>query len=399
MKKEVRFIILCLIALSEVMLGQPKGSSVEIWVHNYSSQGCVLTDSAITSVWSENFKLSEHFHTGSIYILALVTSDFYGFAYDFSGGLPHPSYGDTLGFAIYKIQAIDNNGPYFFLDLQNAVLDTADPIDIYLKIGASREVLYYKRALPCNGYSDFWHEINDGDTLKIWEIWAGCSEAPWAESEPNLSVFEPTIPADFSMSWVNGHVNLQWTASEPEISTRYQIWRKTYGGFNYSELIQNWTQIALTDSGVTSFLDTQMYPGVDNYVFYKIRAQNGAGDNISDFSNLLSTRAMYELAKESTEVPTEAPDNYILRKPFPNPFNPTTVIAFGIPESSPVIIQIFDISGHLIRSYHERHLNAGRYELIWDASNSNRERVSAGVYIVRMISNGFTDYQKIVYVK
>ena len=253
--------------------------------------------------------------------------------------------------------------------------------------------------LDCNEEDDNWKILNDGDTLRLWEVWCGCSEASWAESEPNLSVFEPTIPADFSMSWVNGHVNLQWTASEPEISTRYQIWRKTYGGFNDSELIQNWTQIALTDSGVTSFLDTQMYPGVDNYVFYKIRAQNGAGDNISDFSNLLSTRAMYELAKEFTEIPTEALHNYILRKPFPNPFNPTTVIAFGIPESSPVIIQIFDMTGRLIKSYDERYLQAGQYTLICDASNSNGERVSAGVYIVRMISNGFTDYQKIVYVK
>ena len=73
-----------------------------------------------------------------------------------------------------------------------------------------------------------------------------------------------------------------------------------------------------------------------------------------------------------------------LGKPFPNPFNPMTTIAFSLAKPSHVDIRVFDVRGRLVKiladSYHE----AGRFVVQWTGKNTQGLNAASGVYFVRM---------------
>jgi hypothetical protein len=84
------------------------------------------------------------------------------------------------------------------------------------------------------------------------------------------------------------------------------------------------------------------------------------------------------------------PQQYKLFNNYPNPFNPSTRIAFEIPKAENVTLKIFNISGELIRTLAEEHISAGRHEKIWDGKDDSGNVVSSGIYIYRL-NAGFYD--------
>ena len=150
---------------------------------------------------------------------------------------------------------------------------------------------------------------------------------------------------------------------------------------------------------MTTYIDHDTSPGNDNYLHYKILAQNVTADIISEFTNELTTRAIYQLSKSKNELLVVLPNEYSLKRPFPNPFNPTTTLSFDLPEAAPVTLQIYDILGRKVWEYEQNSFNTGSYEIVWDGSNNYGQQVAAGVYIIRMTTPEFSSQQKVVYLK
>jgi len=70
------------------------------------------------------------------------------------------------------------------------------------------------------------------------------------------------------------------------------------------------------------------------------------------------------------------PDSYYLSNAYPNPFNPSTKINFGIPESSTVKIFIANVNGQIVRTVLSgAKLPAGNY-----SSTFNADNLSSGIY-------------------
>jgi hypothetical protein len=69
---------------------------------------------------------------------------------------------------------------------------------------------------------------------------------------------------------------------------------------------------------------------------------------------------------------------------YPNPFNPTTTIAFELPQTSAVKLAIYDPAGRHVVTLVEGARPAGLNEIQWDGTNSNGEQVSSGIYIARL---------------
>jgi hypothetical protein len=81
------------------------------------------------------------------------------------------------------------------------------------------------------------------------------------------------------------------------------------------------------------------------------------------------------------------PQTEILVSNYPNPFNPTTIIAFTIPydlTNSQTVLNIYDIQGELIRTLVNEKLSAGNYLSKWDSKNNEGISVSSGVYIYNL---------------
>lgn len=74
----------------------------------------------------------------------------------------------------------------------------------------------------------------------------------------------------------------------------------------------------------------------------------------------------------------------------PNPFLNSTVISFNLPERMPVTLNIFDISGRLVKTLVDGTLSAGINRVTWESSGTNQ--VPEGVYIcqLRTASGSYT---------
>ena len=98
---------------------------------------------------------------------------------------------------------------------------------------------------------------------------------------------------------------------------------------------------------------------------------------------------------ENQKIPT----SYRLYRNFPNPFNPSTVIAYDLPEETHVQLTIYDIRGRVVKVVQNGLLEAGHYEVLWDARDENDRHIASGVYLYRISANKFTQIHKKVFTK
>ncbi len=80
------------------------------------------------------------------------------------------------------------------------------------------------------------------------------------------------------------------------------------------------------------------------------------------------------------EDPLIIPDNDINISNYPNPFNPTTTIAFNLNESGKVKVEIFNIKGQKVKTLLNCTIDQGFHELNWIGENEYGNQVSSGVY-------------------
>ena len=71
---------------------------------------------------------------------------------------------------------------------------------------------------------------------------------------------------------------------------------------------------------------------------------------------------------------------------YPNPFNPTTTIAFRIPEASSVKLVVYDELGRVVKNLTNQHFSAGEYQVNWDGTNKYGEKVASGIYFYRLVA-------------
>ena len=69
---------------------------------------------------------------------------------------------------------------------------------------------------------------------------------------------------------------------------------------------------------------------------------------------------------------------YELDENYPNPFNPSTTIKYGLPTISRVKLTVHDLSGQHIATIVDRIQPAGYYYQIWEG------RVSSGIYLLKL---------------
>jgi hypothetical protein len=81
---------------------------------------------------------------------------------------------------------------------------------------------------------------------------------------------------------------------------------------------------------------------------------------------------------------TGVPEDFQLLGNYPNPFNSSTAIQFGLPEEADVKIEIYDVLGRLVRILTVETMPAGYHRVLWDGRDDDKSAVSSGVYLLRM---------------
>ena len=131
------------------------------------------------------------------------------------------------------------------------------------------------------------------------------------------------------------------------------------------------------------FLNVESFDGTSTIEFQDIILADSQGNGVEvevqtydvSFSNVLT-------------ITTELSGSY------PNPFNPTTSINYGLESDSHVEIMIYDATGRLVEELVNGHQEGGSYSITWNASNQ-----SSGMYFVKMVAGDLVQTQKLVLLK
>lgn len=140
----------------------------------------------------------------------------------------------------------------------------------------------------------------------------------------------------------------------------------------------------LTDGAATSSM-------TDNYLY--LLNQRGIGTNqLSEIQLVGDGKDLVTSVQQNRQA--AQPSRFQLCANFPNPFNPSTMIVFYLPQNEFVTLKVYDITGREIETLVQGEVPAGEHKLQWSAQG-----LASGVYLCRMESNGFTETIKMLYEK
>ena len=88
----------------------------------------------------------------------------------------------------------------------------------------------------------------------------------------------------------------------------------------------------------------------------------------------------------------ELPESFVLKAAYPNPFNPTTTITYGLPVASEVRLTATDLLGRQVATLVAGDMKAAGYHTIqFDAGG-----LASGTYLIRMEAGDFVATQQVV---
>jgi hypothetical protein len=124
---------------------------------------------------------------------------------------------------------------------------------------------------------------------------------------------------------------------------------------------------------------------VDRLYFGALQATDGARrakniyiDNVKCMKGLTSTLTPFSLVN------------------FPNPFNAETSFRFFIGSGSRVSVDIYDVSGRLVKRLYRGIMGYGPHTLFWDATNERDDPAASGVYLCVLRANGNQQVRKVI---
>ncbi len=121
--------------------------------------------------------------------------------------------------------------------------------------------------------------------------------------------------------------------------------------------------------------------------------------DINDPTSITVTHVYYSedgnvFSSGTQKLDVLTPNEFKLYPNYPNPFNPITSIRYNVGELGLVTIAIYDIKGRLVDKLIQAKMDAGFYDVKWDAENA-----SSGIYFCRLSAGNIVLTNKMLLVK
>ncbi len=97
--------------------------------------------------------------------------------------------------------------------------------------------------------------------------------------------------------------------------------------------------------------------------------------------------------------PPPLPTTTALGQSFPNPFNFQATITYQLAVSAPVLLEIFDLQGHRVRTIEKGTQPPGFYQEVWNRMDDQGQKLASGVYLIRLQAGNFSALRKALLVK
>jgi len=101
----------------------------------------------------------------------------------------------------------------------------------------------------------------------------------------------------------------------------------------------------------------------------------------------------------ASQVSTSIPVETRIIGNYPNPFNPSTTLRYGLSEPGQVSLKVYNMLGQVVRTIIDEHQVEGYHEALWDGMNDVGGTVASGIYIYRMTAGSFVETKRMLLVK
>lgn len=173
----------------------------------------------------------------------------------------------------------------------------------------------------------------------------------------------PVELTSFTAQAIDGNVVLNWSTATEVNNQGFEIQRNSGNGFTTVGFISG--NGTTTEIKEYSYADKNLTAGNYNYRLKQIDF-NGQ----FEYSNVVNVEII-------------APAKFELAQNFPNPFNPSTMISFGLAVDSKVKISVYNLLGEQVALLLNSNLTAGNHNVSFDAKSLN-----SGVYFYKLEANG-----------
>ena len=204
--------------------------------------------------------------------------------------------------------------------------------------------------------------------------------------EESIDAALPVALSAFTARGDRNMVVLEWTTESEWDNRGFHIYRREETVKDYRRL----TTEIIPGAGSSSqgerytWIDRQVEPG--RTYWYQLVSEDLSGQT--------------HLYGPVSAAPLDAlPQAFALSQNYPNPFNPETWIEYRLPEAVRVSIDIYNVSGQLVRQLHDADLPAGAYRVRWDGRDGNGRAAASGVYFCRMKTPNFSHTVKMILLK
>lgn len=163
---------------------------------------------------------------------------------------------------------------------------------------------------------------------------------------------------------------------------------------------ENWTRIATLEGNPGSFIWTVTGPP-STHCRVRVTCCDAVGTFGSDISDEDFCPPFMSFDGKRVEgtgfmvagddEPEPVPDRFVLQQNFPNPFNPTTQIAYSLPRDCHVRLVVYNVLGQEVCTLVDEFQKAGYKNATWTADN-----VASGVYFYRLQSDGLVLTKKMI---
>lgn len=184
----------------------------------------------------------------------------------------------------------------------------------------------------------------------------------------------PVELTSFSLNMINNGIELEWETATELNNYGFEIEKKVDR--------EPWEKIGFVNgygnsnsSKYYSFIDKNVTSGKFYYRLKQIDL-----DGSFEYSDVIESEY--------------TPDQFKLNDNYPNPFNPSTVISFSIPDDKFVKLSVFDVLGNEIELLENNIKKAGIYKYTFDANN-----LASGVYYYKLSVGNKTEIKKMMLIK
>jgi hypothetical protein len=227
-----------------------------------------------------------------------------------------------------------------------------------------------------------------GKQIKIrFALWTdeGLNKDGWYVDDISIYYYGllPVELTSFSAKADNSNVILNWNTATELNNIGFQIQRSNE--MNTSS--ENWQTLGFTKGNGTTSVGSA-YSFTDNIPlqgkqYYRIKQMDANG-----------TFTIYG----PVEVNYIGKFDFALEQNFPNPFNPTTVIKYSIPQPGIVSIKLYNELGSEVATLLNEFKESGKYSLNF-SSGELKNKISSGVYFYTIKAGQFTQTRKMIIMK